>query len=275
MNGAQAKDGPVSQVPRTAQERPQAKDGPVSIALCKDGERSLPLILAIDTASSCSAVALTRGSVVGGQVVASLSLNSNVTHSRRLLAAINWLFNESGTEWQNVDGLAVSLGPGSFTGLRIGMATAKGLITATQKPLLGVSTLDALALNCSGERLICAVLDARKKEVYTCFYRYDTEGIPRRDGTIRVLSPQRLAEEIQQPVLFVGDAVMLYGELWQEALGTRFASAPRTLHYPCASALGLLAGEMLQQDQCLDPDSAAPLYVRASDAELSLGAVTR
>jgi len=253
----------------------QAKDGSVSPGFWEDEKRSQPLILAIDTASSCSAVALTRGSVVTGEVVASLSLNSSVTHSRRLLTAIDWLFSESGTDWQDVDGLAVSLGPGSFTGLRIGMATAKGLVTATQKPLLGVSTLDALALSCSGERLICAVLDARKKEVYTCFYRYDLQGIPRRTGSVRVLSPQRLAEEIQQPVLFVGDAVMLYGKLWQEALGTRFASAPRTLHYPCASTLGLLAGEMLQQDQCLDPATAAPLYVRASDAELSLGAVTR
>ena len=71
--------------------------------------------------------------------------------------------------------------------------------------------------------------------------------------------------------MFVGDAVMLYGDLWREALGARFASAPRTLHYPSASGLGLLAGEMLQQDQCLDLATAAPLYVRASDAELSLG----
>ncbi|MFH2123231.1 MAG: tRNA (adenosine(37)-N6)-threonylcarbamoyltransferase complex dimerization subunit type 1 TsaB [Pseudomonadota bacterium] len=253
----------------------EAKHGLASSVFCKDGERSQPLILAIDTAGSCSALALTRGSVVTGQLVASLSLNSSVTHSRRLLTAIDWILRESGTDWQDVDGLAVSLGPGSFTGLRIGMGTAKGLVTATRKPLLGVSTLDALALNCSGERLICAVLDARKKEVYSCFYRCDLQGIPRPEGAIRVLSPQKLAEEIRQPVLFVGDAVMLYGEYWQETIGSQFASAPRTLHYPCASALGLLAGELLQQDQCLDPATAVPLYVRASDAELSLGAVAK
>jgi tRNA threonylcarbamoyladenosine biosynthesis protein TsaB len=81
-------------------------------------------------------------------------------------------------------------------------------------------------------------------------------------------------------VLFVGDAVMLYGDFWQEALGEWYASAPETLHSPCAGALGLLAGEMLQQNQCLDLAAAAPLYVRASDAELSLahtaqGAVTK
>lgn len=235
----------------------------------------MPLILALDTASSCSSVALTRGPVVGGQMLASLSLNSSVTHSRRLLAAIDWLLGEAAIDRQAVDGLAVSLGPGSFTGLRIGMATVKGLVTALDKPLLGVSTLDALALNCTGDRLICAVLDARKKEVYTCCYRHDLQGIPRRVGTIRVVSPQKLADEIEQPVLFVGDAVGVYGDLWQEVLGDRFASAPATLHYPCASALGLLAGEMLQQNQCLDLATAAPLYVRASDAELSLGPVTK
>jgi len=145
---------------------------------------------------------------------------------------------------------------------------------ATGKPLLGVSTLDALALNCTGERLICAVLDARKKEVYACFYRLDLDGIPRRVGAIRVLSPQQLASEISQPVIFVGDAVMVYGDLWREALADWFTSAPIPLHYPCASALGLLAGEMLLKKQFLDLAAAVPLYVRASDAELSLGVAT-
>jgi tRNA threonylcarbamoyladenosine biosynthesis protein TsaB len=240
-----------------------------------------PLILAIDTATSCSSLALTRGSAgsvivgQGGQVLASLSLNSSVTHSRRLLSAIDWLLAEAETDLSMVEGFAVSIGPGSFTGLRIGMATAKGLATATGKPLLGVSTLDDLAFNCTGEHLICAVLDARKKEVYACFYQADGQGIPRRVGVIRVLDPKKLAAEIQQPVVFVGDAVMTYGNYWQDALGPWFISAPRTLHYPSAGALGLLAGEMLQQDQCLDLATATPLYVRASDAELSLGTGTK
>lgn len=234
----------------------------------------LPLILAVDTASSCCSVALTRGAVgasPGGQVLASLSLNSDVTHSRRLLGAVDWLLHETAISWQEVEGLAVSLGPGSFTGLRIGMATLKGVAMAAGKPLLGVSTLDALALNCSGERLICAVLDARKKEVYACFYRLDAQGIPRRSAEIRVLSPLKLAAEIVEPVLFVGDAVMVYGDIWREALGRRYASVSHILHCPSAGALGLLAGEMLLQNHCLDLASAVPLYVRASDAELSLG----
>ena len=123
--------------------------------------------------------------------------------------------------------------------------------------------------------MICSVLDARKKEVYACFYRSDGQGIPRRVGMIRVLDPQKLAAEIQQPVVFVGDAVMTYGNYWQDVLGPWFICAQWTLHYPSACALGLLAGEMLQQDQCLDITTVAPLYVRASDAELSLGSATK
>jgi tRNA threonylcarbamoyladenosine biosynthesis protein TsaB len=210
----------------------------------------------------------------GGQVVASLTLNSSVTHSRRLLAAIDWLLIEAETDWLLVDGLAVSIGPGSFTGLRIGLSTVKGLAFALDKPLLGISTLDALALRCSPERLICAVLDARKKEVYFCFYRPDRQGIPRRVGGIRAIAPQQLAEEIAseitEPILFVGDAVMVYGQLWQERLGDGFTCAPLPLHSPSAASLGLLAGELFQQKHYLDCAAAAPLYVRASDAELSL-----
>lgn len=232
-----------------------------------------PQILAIDTANSCCSLALTRGVTIGGQVLACLSLNSSVTHSRRLLTAIDWLLAETATTWQSLQGLAVSLGPGSFTGLRIGMATVKGLAMATGRPLLGVSSLDALALNGSGERLICAVLDARKGEVYTCFYQPDRCGVARRVGAIRALSPLQLAAEISRPVLFVGDAVMVYGDVWKEILGEKFAAVSIPLHYPNAGALGLLAAEMLINHQCLDLAAATPLYVRASDAELNLGDV--
>lgn len=231
----------------------------------------LPLILSIECSGLCSAVALTSGGVGDGQLLASLSLNSNVTHSRRLLTAIEWILAETGSKWSDIGALAVSIGPGSFTGLRIGLATAKGLALAVNKPLLGVSTLDALALNCTGRRLVCAAVDARKKEVYACLYRPDGQGTYRRSGAIRVLDPEALAAEIAEPVLFVGDAVMAYGNLWQELLGDHYCSAPRSLHVPDAAALGFLAGDMLRNNECLDLDSAAPLYVRASDAELSLG----
>ncbi len=229
-----------------------------------------PLILAVDTATSCSSVALTAGDVHSGELLASLTLNSKVTHSRRLLTAIDWLLSESKVSFTELDGLAVGLGPGSFTGLRIGMATIKGMAMATGKPLLGVSTLDALALRCSGEKPVYALLDARKKEVYTACYRQDRQGVLRRQGEIQALSPERLAEEISEPILMVGDGLFAYGPFFQERLGALLTMAPLPLHYPSASAIGFLCCEQLEKGEVMELDSGVPLYVRASDAELSL-----
>ena len=231
-----------------------------------------PLILALDTATACCSLALTAGTMADGGVLASLSLNGRTTHSRRLITAIDWLFTESGVDWAMIDGIAVGLGPGSFTGLRIGMATAKGLAATAGKPLLGVSTLDALAGNCMTRRLICAALDARKKEVYVAFYRCDGAGLPRRVGAIRAVDPLKLADEISEPVVIVGDGVLVYGDHWRRELGGKVDVAPVALHYPSASIVGLLGAGNLQMDRILDLETAVPLYVRASDAELSLEA---
>ncbi|MBU1231754.1 MAG: tRNA (adenosine(37)-N6)-threonylcarbamoyltransferase complex dimerization subunit type 1 TsaB [Proteobacteria bacterium] len=229
-----------------------------------------PLILAVDTATSCTSVALTAGDVHSGELLASIILNSKVTHSRRLLSALDWLLIESDVSLSDVDGLAVGLGPGSFTGLRIAMATVKGLAVATGKPLLGVSTLDALALRCTGEKRVCAVLDARKKEVYTAWYCHDEQGVLRRQGGIRALAPELLTEEIKEPVLMVGDGLFAYGPFFKERLGPLLSMAPLPLHYPSASSIGFLCCEQLLRGEIMDLDSAVPLYVRASDAELSL-----
>jgi tRNA threonylcarbamoyladenosine biosynthesis protein TsaB len=232
--------------------------------------RQKPLILALDTATGCCALALTAGTATKGDVLASLSLNSRITHSRRLISAIDWMLSETEVDWPIIDGIAVGLGPGSFTGLRIGMATAKGLAATAGKPLLGIPTLDALAGNCRTARLICAALDARKKEVYIAFYRCDGMGVARRISEIRAVDPLKLPNEINEPVLIVGDGVLVYGDHWLRELGDRVAFAPLSLHYPSAAAIGLLGGEDLQNDRVLDLAAAVPLYVRASDAELSL-----
>ena len=229
-----------------------------------------PLILAIDTATPCCSVALTEGCRQDGRVMAALTLCGTVTHSRRLLTTVDWLLAEMAISWPEIDGVAVSIGPGSFTGLRIGMATAKGFVYAAAKPLLGVSTLAALASGCSSSKMICAVLDARKKEVYSAFFRQDGFGAIRQVSNISVMHPEHLAERIQEPVYMVGDAVAVYGNLWHAILGDAFESAPAQMHAPMAASLGLLAAEQLLAGQTLDKASAAPLYVRASDAELSL-----
>lgn len=229
-----------------------------------------PIILAVDTASTCSSVALTTGVVHGGSLLATLSLNSKVTHSRRLLTGIEWLLKENGIDFSEIDGLAVGLGPGSFTGLRIGMATMKGLATAMAKPLLGVSTLDGIAFNCSGNTPLCALLDARKKEVYRRWYKKDSRGIYRPNGSIEALKPDVFAAEITEPCQLVGDGVMACGADLEGSVKELIEIAPLPLHYINAAAIAFLCCEQLQKNETMELESAVPLYVRASDAELSL-----
>ncbi len=229
-----------------------------------------PLILAMDTATACSSVSLTAGSRCNGRVLASLNFSGNVTHSRRLLTTIDLIMKKSEVEWDIIDGICVSLGPGSFTGLRIGMATAKGIAVAANKPLLGVSTLDGLASKCTTSTLICAVLDARKKEVYSAFYRYDVKTGSKRISDLAVHSPEELAALIDEPVVMVGDGVTVYSELFSELLGDNVIFAPAQLHEPASSSLGLIARELLDAGEVLDVAEATPGYVRRSDAELNL-----
>jgi len=232
-------------------------------------EESL-LILAVDTASSCSSVALTSGDAHNGTLLASLSLNSRITHSRRLLSGIDWLLQENDVQLKDVDGLGVGLGPGSFTGLRIGMATMKGLATAINKPLLGVSTLDGLAFTCSGSAPLCALLDARKQEVYRRWYTKDEGGIYREDGPIEALSPSAFADEISEESQLVGDGIFALGRDVMGEIKDCVAIAPLPLHYINAASIAFLCCEKLQKKEFMELDSATPLYVRASDAELSL-----
>ena len=233
-------------------------------------EHHHPLILSMDTATPCSAVALTSGTRKEGKVLASLSLSGKVTHSRRLLKAIDYLLQEAGVAWPEIAGIGVSLGPGSFTGLRIGMATAKGLAAAAGKTLLGISSLDSLAAKCSTSRLICAVVDARKKEVYTAFYRCDSNGLAERVSDIRVVAPDKLGAVISEPVVMIGDGVLVYCDLFKKLLGEMVIFAPAMLHELSAVSLGLLAGEKLLAGDVLNLAEAVPLYIRSSDAELNL-----
>lgn len=228
----------------------------------------MPVLLAIDTATSCSAIALCQGDTKNGNVLASLSFNTKITHSRRLLSSIDYLMKEADVTWNDLSGVIVGLGPGSFTGLRIGMATAKGLAMAANISLLGVSTLDVLASRCVTDKLICATLDARKKEVYSAFYRRKG-GRVERISDLQVIAPSKLLEQIKEPVVFVGDGCRSYGEVWLE--DGIHEMAPAALSAISGESLGLYGGDLFKKRDFLDPATAIPFYVRASDAELNLG----
>lgn len=227
--------------------------------------REPPLILAIENSGPCGSVAL----ISRNGCLAEYSLTSKKTHSKRLLATIDQLLRETGNTIFGIDAIAISLGPGSFTGLRIGLATVKGLCMAAEKPLIGVSTLDALAMQLPHQpRQICAVLDARKKEIFAACYKAEPLGPPRQTMPPTVLSATALACRIDQETIFIGDGIQLYGTFFEEKLGPFYKAVSPSLFFPRAAAVAAIALHLHARGDFLDPLTAAPLYIRASDAEL-------
>jgi tRNA threonylcarbamoyladenosine biosynthesis protein TsaB len=227
-----------------------------------------PVILAMETATMCGSIAI----VAEGQCLAEFSLQTKETHSRRLLAGVDWIFGEASLDWPDIDAIAVSMGPGSFTGLRIALSTAKGLALASGKKMLGVGTLDGLAAQMFGARqLICPVLDARKNEIYCGLYRCNEQGIPQRQGDYLVLKPEELCERIKEPVILLGDGTTTYGDVFVEHLGNLVTMAPMGSYFPRASTIGLLAVDKWRSKEFLDPAAAEPIYIRPSEAELLYG----
>jgi len=228
------------------------------------------LIIAFDTSTPCCSIAITLGGLFDGRIIASLSLDTGVTHSRRLLSSIDYLLRESSLSLEDISAISLGLGPGSFTGLRIGMATAKGLAHGTGKPLIGISSLDAIAASLSTEELICVLLDARKNEVYSCFYRCDERGQARSCSVPSVMSAARLAEQIEEPVVMAGDGVTVYSDVLKGVLGEKMKSVSALHRYPSAAAIGFLARYNYEEKLFLDLEKGVPTYIRDSDAELSL-----
>lgn len=238
------------------------------------------IILAVDAAGKGLSVAV----AAEGRILASAALNVGLTHSQRLLPLLESLLGAADLSLSAVDALAVVNGPGSFTGLRIGLATAKGLAWALEKPLLAVSTLEAAAYNAlpgyaDANILACPVLDARRNEVYTALYagRQTADGwaAPRQLWEPQALAPaalaDRLAAELKegQRVVLSGDAAELIYTDMQAVLGERLILAPPERRCFNACACALLAGERLKTDlgQLRPPAEVGAFYLRASEAE--------
>ncbi|WP_448871102.1 tRNA (adenosine(37)-N6)-threonylcarbamoyltransferase complex dimerization subunit type 1 TsaB [Desulfobulbus propionicus] len=231
------------------------------------------LILAIETATGCGSVALTRGAGPSGRVLAEYTLQPEVTHSRRLLGSVAAMMNALSLSWSDLDGVAVSLGPGSFTGLRIGMAAAKGIALASDRPLLGVPTLDGLAAQLTPTTLpIYLVLDARKQQVYAACYRFSAMTC-HRTGPFEVLTAAQLGEKIQEPTLVAGPGVAACADQLREQPQVRLLHS--FVPHPRAVAVGFCGATTLGQKDRAREENLVPLYVRASEAELNLRQMTR
>ncbi len=226
------------------------------------------ILLAIDTATSSCSVALAED----GKVIAELWRCDGQTHSRHLMTLVDAVLEKSRMVPAHIDALAVTRGPGSFTGIRIGMATAKGLSAAVESPLVGVSSLDALALQApESPGLRCCLIDARKQEVYSGIYRSDGHGAI---GQVRepiVADPDQVTAGISAPCLFIGDGALLYRRRIQERLGSLARFAPETDHRIRAATVARIGFQRLAPEAGGAGRDLVPLYIRKSDAERVLG----
>ena len=214
-------------------------------------------VLAVETSSLAGGVALLDGE----RLVAEYQLDVSVTHSERLMSAVDRVLADARWTPRDLAGLAVAVGPGSFTGLRIAVSTVKGLALALDLPIAAVPTLDAMAAALPWAALpVCPVLDARKGEVYASLYRWDGEAM-RREWDYLALAPAALAARLDEPVLVVGD-----GAGGVRSPYARAVPPPRRLPSPaCVGALGLAR---LRRGDTVTAAALAPLYLRPSEAEL-------
>lgn len=222
-------------------------------------------ILAVDTSTSSGSIAMLDGS----RVMVEVMLQSPRTHNRRLLKNIDCYLKELGWTFEQLDAFAVGIGPGSFTGLRIGVTTIKALAWAVGKPFAAIPSLDALAAVFGFAGVpICPLIDARKQEVYFALYQPDERGEVKLQGSYQVGTPQQVAAQIQGPTLFCGDGWSLCQPLFSAQFGEWVLEVPAPFHVLRASLIGELARKKLQKHQSDDPMVCIPHYVRPSEAEL-------
>ncbi|MCC6443284.1 MAG: tRNA (adenosine(37)-N6)-threonylcarbamoyltransferase complex dimerization subunit type 1 TsaB [Armatimonadetes bacterium] len=234
------------------------------------------LVLAIETATDLCSLALLEE----GRLAAEIRFRHRMSLSQRLAPHIEFLLHDAGWALQDVGLLAVSLGPGSFTGLRIGVVMAKTLAWTLEKPVVGVSTLEAVAAPACRESafpaLICPALHARRGEVYAACYRQGSAGA----GDIPVLSPLHppaaledeaflnLLRQTDAPILCLGDGALRLESAIREAVGDRAGFAPEPFHSPRAEWVGLLADAAYRQGRRDDPLRLTPAYLKKSIVEI-------
>jgi tRNA threonylcarbamoyladenosine biosynthesis protein TsaB len=227
-------------------------------------------ILAIETSTMLGGVAVMDDK---DGLVSEVRVNVKATLSERLMTGLDFVLSQSGLGLDDMDVLAVSTGPGSFTGLRIGLSTAKGLSFSTGLPIVAVPTLEAFAwgLPC-GPHPVCPMLDARKKEVYAGLFAH-------KDGDMTRLIEERACKAAElldrlgnyEGVIFTGEGALLYRELIVDTLGARAHFAPPAVMVPSPASLAHLGLKLALQGRFSDPASLKPFYIRKSEAELKGG----
>lgn len=222
-------------------------------------------VLSIDSSTASATCAILEDNKLLGEI----TFNYKKQHSIILMPIIDELLKNTNSELDSIDGFVVSKGPGSFTGLRIGMAVIKGLAQGTNKPFISISTLDALAYNLAfTEGIICPILDALRNNVYTALYKFENQKLCRISDYM-VISVDDLISNFNDetaPITFIGDAVPKFKEkLSIELENVRFS--PIHLNIAKASSLGELGLINLKEGHEDDLYLSSPIYLRKSQAE--------
>ena len=223
-------------------------------------------LLALDSSGMVASVAI----VTEEGLLAEYTVDYKKTHSQTLLPMLDIIVQMVELDLASVDGIAVAAGPGSFTGLRIGSATAKGLGLALDKPIIGVPTLEGLAYNLFGtDKLICPMMDARRNQVYTGLYEFV-------EDRLHVLAEQKavpveeIIDEINslgREVIYLGDGLPVYRDLIMSRTKVRYSFAPVHLSKQRAGAVGALGMQYLKQNRIEAAAEHEPVYLRVSQAE--------
>ena len=223
-------------------------------------------ILALDSSGMAASVAV----VEDENMLAEYTVNYKKTHSQTLLPMLDAAVQMVQLKLDTIDAIAVASGPGSFTGLRIGSATAKGLGLALDKPIIGVPTTQAMAYNLFGAGgVVCPIMDARRNQVYTGIYGF-------KNGHLEILEDQMAADIYQVieklnalkcPVIFTGDGISVYREVIDQNIQVPAEHAPAHLNRQRASAVAALAMEYLKEGRVQTAAEHRPEYLRMSQAE--------
>ena len=226
-------------------------------------------ILGLDSSGLVASVAVVEDTELRGEY----TINYKKTHSQTLLPMLDEVAKMIELDLETIDAIAVAGGPGSFTGLRIGSATAKGLGLALNKPLIHVPTVDALAYNLVGHRdMVCPLMDARRNQAYTGLYSFD-------GNAMQVLVEQcavgieeiiQKVNEHNRPVVFLGDGVPVFTSFIEEHCKVPYIFAPAHMNKQRAGAVAVLGMEMLQNGKAESAAEHRPDYLRLSQAEREL-----
>jgi len=225
------------------------------------------LALAFDTSSPVLTIAVSRD----GEVIDSLTTWLPRGHMGRLIPEIDTIVAASRLKLEDLGAIVIGSGPGSYTGLRIGMIMAKTFAQLLEVPIIGIASLDAIAYhNARDNAVICPVIDAKRGEVYTAFYRIANHNLERMTN-IRALTPEDLSELIiaegYDNVVLAGDALKLYSDVFKRTLGDKVALANEEDWWPQASDLIRLAKPRMDAGDYDELYHLAPIYVRLSQAE--------